>query len=134
MKSSTGVKRATQVGHLIQVVWQWIVWRSSGGSVLQGTAKRWEQVAAYVRTRTMPEVVEMVKHGLKSGKMIPKQEGITVAKKRQVRVPRLRQAVLSHQNPCTFRPRHRLLTRRNALGSLSACEKRGAVYARSWRR
>lgn len=53
-------------------------------SVLQGTAKRWDQVTGYVRTRTLEEVVEMVKHGLKSGRMAPKQNGITVAKKRQV--------------------------------------------------
>ncbi len=30
----------------------------------QGTAKRWEQVAAYVRTRTVEEVLDMAKHGL----------------------------------------------------------------------
>ena len=34
---------------------------------LQGTAKRWDQVAAYVRTRTVPEVIDMAKHGLKAG-------------------------------------------------------------------
>jgi hypothetical protein len=37
------------------------------GSPLQGTAKRWDQVAAYVRTRTVPEVIDMAKHGLKAG-------------------------------------------------------------------
>ena len=49
----------------------------------QGTAKRWEQVASYVRTRTVEEVMEMVKTGLKTGKMAQKG-GINVAKKRQV--------------------------------------------------
>lgn len=33
----------------------------------QGTARRWEQVAAYVRTRTVDEVLDMVKHGLQPG-------------------------------------------------------------------
>ena len=28
-----------------------------------GTSKRWEQVQAYVRTRTLDEILEMVKHG-----------------------------------------------------------------------
>ena len=56
---------------------------------MQGTAKRWEQVAAYVRTRTVDEVVEMVKHGLKAGRLAPKQNGVTVAKKRQVRNPNI---------------------------------------------
>lgn len=49
----------------------------------QGTARRWEQVAAYVRTRTVDEVMEMVKVGLKTGKLAQKG-GINVAKKRQV--------------------------------------------------
>lgn len=53
----------------------------------QGTAKRWEQVAAYVRTRTVDEIMEMVKTGLKTGKMAQKQGGIHVAKKRQVLFP-----------------------------------------------
>ena len=50
---------------------------------LQGTAKRWEQVAAYVRTRTVEEVIEMVKHGLKSGKVAGSNVN-GIAKKRQV--------------------------------------------------
>ena len=41
-----------------------------------------------MRTRTVEEVVEMVKHGLKAGRMAPKQNGVTVAKKRQVRNPK----------------------------------------------
>lgn len=49
----------------------------------QGTAKRWEQVAAYVRTRTVEEVIEMVKHGLKSGKVAGSNVN-GIAKKRQV--------------------------------------------------
>lgn len=53
-------------------------------AILQGTAKRWEQVAASVRTRTVDEVVDMVKHGLKTVKAASKQNGITLAKKRQV--------------------------------------------------
>ncbi len=51
--------------------------------VLQGTAKRWEQVAGYVRTRTQEEVLEMVKHGLKAGKHLKQGESFKVAKKRQ---------------------------------------------------
>jgi hypothetical protein len=47
--------------------------------------KRWEQVAAYVRTRTVDEVLDMVKHGLKAGKFAPKQDTFNVVKKRQVR-------------------------------------------------
>ena len=32
-----------------------------------GTGKRWEVVQGYVRTRTVEEILDMVKHGLKSG-------------------------------------------------------------------
>ncbi|KAL3137123.1 hypothetical protein ABBQ32_006697 [Trebouxia sp. C0010 RCD-2024] len=50
----------------------------------QGTAKRWEVVTQYVRTRTQEEVLDMVKHGLKSRKgMQTKQEQFSIAKKRQ---------------------------------------------------
>ncbi|KAK9842937.1 hypothetical protein WJX74_004641 [Apatococcus lobatus] len=49
----------------------------------QGTAKRWEQVAGYVRTRTVDEVLEMVKHGLKAGKHLKQGESFKEAKKRQ---------------------------------------------------
>ena len=57
----------------------------------QGTAKRWEQVAGYVRTRSVDEVLDMVKHGLKAGRFAPKQDSFAVAKKRQARqsCPRL---------------------------------------------
>ena len=40
--------------------------------MLQGTAKRWEQVAAYVRTRSQDEVIDMAKHGLRGGLGAPK--------------------------------------------------------------
>ena len=51
---------------------------------MQGTAKRWEVVTQYVRTRTQEEVLDMVKHGLKSRKgMQTKQEQFSIAKKRQ---------------------------------------------------
>ncbi len=50
----------------------------------QGTVKRWEQVSAYVRTRAVDEVLDMVKHGLKAGRFAPKQDTFSVAKKRQV--------------------------------------------------
>lgn len=51
---------------------------------VQGTAKRWEVVTQYVRTRTQEEVLDMVKHGLKSRKgMQTKQEQFSIAKKRQ---------------------------------------------------
>ncbi|CAL8462322.1 g1855 [Coccomyxa elongata] len=49
----------------------------------QGTVKRWEQVSAYVRTRAVDEVLDMVKHGLKAGRFAPKQDTFSVAKKRQ---------------------------------------------------
>lgn len=42
------------------------------------------QVAGYVRTRTVEEVLDMVKHGLKGGKFAPAQNGVTIANKRQV--------------------------------------------------
>ena len=42
------------------------------------------QVAAYVRTRTVDEVLDMVKHGLKAGKHVP-QNGFSIVKKRQAR-------------------------------------------------
>lgn len=32
-----------------------------------GTSKRWEAVQGYVRTRTVEEILDMVKHGLKAG-------------------------------------------------------------------
>lgn len=32
-----------------------------------GTSKRWEAVQAYVRTRSVEEILDMVKHGLKAG-------------------------------------------------------------------
>ncbi len=32
-----------------------------------GTSKRWEQVQAYVRTRTVEEVLDMVSHACLSG-------------------------------------------------------------------
>ena len=41
-------------------------------------------MAAYVRTRTVNEVLDMVKHGLKAAKFAPKQDTFNVAKKRQV--------------------------------------------------
>ncbi len=50
----------------------------------QGTVKRWETVAAYVRTRTVNEVLDMVKHGLRAGRFAPKQDTFNVVKKRQV--------------------------------------------------
>eukprot|EP00887_Chlorella_sp_A99_P003237 scaffold9.g3237.t1 len=50
-----------------------------------GTTKRWEQVQAYVRTRTVDEILDMVKHSLKSGKFAGAQQTDTfvIAKKRQ---------------------------------------------------
>ncbi|KAI7843108.1 hypothetical protein COHA_003279 [Chlorella ohadii] len=49
-----------------------------------GTSKRWEAVQAYVRTRTVEEILDMVKHGLKAGKVGGVQsETFVVAKKRQ---------------------------------------------------
>lgn len=49
-----------------------------------GTGKRWEVVQAYVRTRTVDEILDMVKHGLKAGKFAAANaETFVVAKKRQ---------------------------------------------------
>lgn len=50
---------------------------------MQGTAKRWEVVTAYVRTRTTEEVLDMVKHGLKSKKSRNTPDQFSIAKKRQ---------------------------------------------------
>jgi hypothetical protein len=36
-----------------------------------GTGKRWEVVQGYVRTRTVEEILDMVKHGLKAGGWLP---------------------------------------------------------------
>ncbi len=41
---------------------------------MQGTAKRWAQVAAAVRTRTEAEVIDMAKHGLRGGAGAPKSD------------------------------------------------------------
>ncbi|KAH7615639.1 hypothetical protein Ndes2526B_g09614 [Nannochloris sp. 'desiccata'] len=49
-----------------------------------GTSRRWEQVQAYVRTRTVEEILDMAKHGLKSAKYTaPAQDSVQIAKKRQ---------------------------------------------------
>jgi DnaJ family protein C protein 2 len=49
-----------------------------------GTSRRWEQVQAYVRTRTVDEILDMAKHGLKSAKYTaPAQDSVQIAKKRQ---------------------------------------------------
>lgn len=48
---------------------------------MQGTAKRWEQVAAYVRTRTMDDVIEMAKHGLAA--RAPVNDSFSILKKHQ---------------------------------------------------
>ncbi len=50
---------------------------------LQGTAKRWEQITGYVRTRDQDEVIEMAKHGLRAGAGIRPSDRISIAKKRQ---------------------------------------------------
>lgn len=48
-----------------------------------GTSRRWEAVQNYVRTRTIEEVLDMVKYGLKSGKFTaPPESGPQIAKKR----------------------------------------------------
>ena len=52
----------------------------------QGTAKRWDQVAAYVRTRTVDEVIDMAKHGLAAGKGAQRQDTFTVLKKHAANV------------------------------------------------
>lgn len=38
-----------------------------------------------MRTRTVEEVLDMVKHGLRAGKFAPRQDSFAVAKKRQAR-------------------------------------------------
>ena len=50
---------------------------------LKGTAKRWEQITGYVRTRDQDEVIEMAKHGLRAGAGIRPSDRISIAKKRQ---------------------------------------------------
>ena len=50
---------------------------------LQGTAKRWEQITGYVRTRDQDEVIEMAKHGLRAGAGIRPSDRISIGKKRQ---------------------------------------------------
>ncbi len=50
---------------------------------MQGTAKRWEVVTAYVRTRTTEEVLDMVKLGLKGRQSRTKADQFSIAKKRQ---------------------------------------------------
>ena len=50
---------------------------------MQGTAKRWEVITAYVRTRTEEEVLDMVKLGLKSRQSKAKADQFSIAKKRQ---------------------------------------------------
>lgn len=51
-----------------------------------GTSKRWEQVQAYTRTRTVAEITDMVKHGLKTRLAVDggKEQGFNIVKKRQV--------------------------------------------------
>lgn len=62
---------------LIDQLMEWLV-------DMQGTAKRWEVVTDYVRTRTQEEVLDMVKHGLKSRRgQQAKAEQFSIAKKRQ---------------------------------------------------
>jgi len=50
-----------------------------------GTMKRWEQVQAYLRTRTIEEILDMTKHGLTSKLAIlgGKEKGFTIVQKRQ---------------------------------------------------
>ena len=43
------------------------------------------QVAGYVRTRSVDEVLDMVKHGLRGGVAAPQQNGVTIVGKRKVR-------------------------------------------------
>ncbi len=38
-----------------------------------------------MRTRTVDEVLDMIKHGLRAGKFAPRQDSFAVAKKRQAR-------------------------------------------------
>ena len=54
-----------------------------GIACLQGTAKRWEVVTTYVRTRTTEEVLDMVKHGLKGKQSRSRPDQFSIAKKRQ---------------------------------------------------
>ena len=51
-----------------------------------GTPKRWDAVAALVRTRTVEEVLDMVKHGLAAGMYAPKPQGFEIAAKRRAAV------------------------------------------------
>jgi DnaJ homolog subfamily C member 2 len=49
-----------------------------------GTSKRWEVVQSYVRTRTVDEILDMVKHGLKKYASASMQQGsYSIIRKRQ---------------------------------------------------
>ena len=68
---------------------------------MQGTAKRWEVVTAYVRTRTQEEVVDMVKHGLNSRKgQQAKSQQFSIAKKRQA-TPAIKSDPTGRMEACT---------------------------------
>lgn len=49
-----------------------------------GTSRRWEQVQLYMRTRTVPEILDMVKYGLMTGKYTSSaSDRLQIAKKRE---------------------------------------------------
>jgi DnaJ family protein C protein 2 len=49
-----------------------------------GTSRRWEQVQLYMRTRTVPEILDMVKYGLMTGKYSNSaSDRLQIAKKRE---------------------------------------------------
>ena len=56
-------------------------------SLLQGTPKRWEQVTAYIRTRTLEEVLLMVKEkqGM-SASRVKQQEDFKAGQKKRAEV------------------------------------------------
>jgi DnaJ family protein C protein 2 len=48
-----------------------------------GTSRRWETVQLYLRTRTVDEILDMVKYGLKSGKFLAPTDRVVIAEKKK---------------------------------------------------
>lgn len=48
-----------------------------------GTSKRWDTIQGYLRTRTVDEILDMVKYGLKSGKIVVEESGQDMSMKKK---------------------------------------------------
>ena len=51
-----------------------------------GTSRRWETVQLYLRTRTVDEILDMVKYGLKSGKFLAPKDEVVIAEKKKTKL------------------------------------------------